>query len=63
MYNEWISLATRWLMQKNDLPVIDWSSKPFIKRFSRWMSTKNNNVCGHGMRTWMTVGHGTASLR
>ncbi|MFC0299078.1 ABC transporter permease [Geobacillus jurassicus] len=27
MYNEWILLATRWLMQTNGLPVIDWSSK------------------------------------
>ncbi|AWO73379.1 ABC transporter permease [Geobacillus thermoleovorans] len=38
MYNEWISLATRWLMQKNDLPVIDWSSK------SEWFESQPSSV-------------------
>ncbi|BBW96770.1 ABC transporter permease [Geobacillus sp. FSL W8-0032] len=38
MYNEWISLATRWLMQKNDLPVIDWSSK------SEWFESQPQSV-------------------
>lgn len=38
MYNEWISMATRWLMQKNDLPVIDWSSK------SEWFESQPSSV-------------------
>ncbi|OPX01177.1 ABC transporter permease [Geobacillus sp. LEMMY01] len=38
MYNEWISLATRWLMQKNGLPVIDWSSK------SEWFESQPRSV-------------------
>nr|WP_252181508.1 hypothetical protein [Geobacillus thermoleovorans] len=79
MYNEWISLATRWLMQTNGLPVIDWSSKSewfesqplsvqkqiesIYEAFQPLDVDQNNNVCGHGMRTWTMLGHGTASSR
>ncbi|KJE26745.1 putative membrane protein [Geobacillus kaustophilus] len=38
MYNEWISLATRWLMQKQGLLVIDWSSK------SEWFESQPSSV-------------------
>ncbi|RAN23567.1 hypothetical protein VC88_05475, partial [Geobacillus sp. A8] len=38
MYNEWISLATRWLMQKQGLSVIDWSSK------SEWFESQPSSV-------------------
>ncbi len=38
MYNEWISLATRWLMQKQGLSVIDWSSK------SEWFESQPRSV-------------------
>ncbi|GIW50573.1 MAG: hypothetical protein KatS3mg080_1184 [Anoxybacillus sp.] len=30
MYHEWISLAIRWLMQKNELSAIEWVSKSYL---------------------------------